>query len=251
MPRLDQDMERGMIGGVKGFGFSGIRTQHLGATEYTLVTIAVDVTGTTSGFEDELRRCLIEAVEACKKSPRSDNLLVRVILFSSRFANGIEELHGFVPLANIDPQKDYPQLIAGGGTPLFDAAYSAIGAMNAYGKKLSADDFGVNAIAVIITDGDDNSSSATEEMILQEMNKAVSGETLESLVSILIGINASYYKNKLEQFQRNAGITQFIDGGDVTAGKLAKIAAFVSQSINSQSQALGTGGPSQNISATI
>lgn len=251
MPRLNDTMENGKIGGMKGFGFSGIRTEHLGATEYTLVTIAIDVTGSVGGFEVELRRCLIAAVDACKKSPRSDNLLLRVILFSSIYQNGVEEIHGFVPLAGIDPQKDYPQLRTGGGTPLYDACYSAIGAMNAYGKKLVDDDFGVNAIAFVITDGDDNTSQATENMIKQEMVQAVSGEVLESMISVLIGINASSYQQELSNFQQNAGITQFIDAGAITTGKLAKLAAFVSQSVASQSQAMGTGGPSQNVSATI
>ncbi len=251
MPRLNDSMEFGKIGGANGFGFSGIRTEHLGATEYTLVTIAIDVTGSVGGFEAELLRCLKTAVDACKKSPRSDNLLLRVILFSTIYANGVEELHGFKPLADIDPQKDYKQLRTGGGTPLRDACYSAIGAMNAYGKKLSDDDFGVNAIAFIITDGDDNASAATENMIKQEIAQAISGEILESMVSVLIGINAASYKNELEEFQLNVGITQYIDAGDATAGKLARLAEFVSRSIASQSQAMGTGGPSQNISATI
>ncbi|MFA6131429.1 MAG: hypothetical protein WC730_04200 [Patescibacteria group bacterium] len=251
MPRLDEKMEYGKIGGVKGFSFSGIRTEHLGATEYTLVTIAIDVTGSVDGFEQELRQCLIAAVEACQKSPRSDNLLLRVILFSGRLSGGIEELHGFKPLADIDPQKDYPALVTGGGTPLRDACYSAVGAMNAYGKKLADDDFGVNGITFTITDGDDTMSSATEEMISDEMKKAISGEILESLVSVLIGINAARYKTTLENFQRNAGITQYIDAGQATKGKLAKLAQFVSQSVSSQSQALGTGGPSQNIAPVI
>ena len=46
-------------------------------------------------------------------------------------------------------------------------------------------------------------------------------------------------------------VLHHIDVGDATPRKLAKLAAFVSQSISSQSQALGTGGPSQNIAATI
>ena len=123
--------------------------------------------------------------------------------------------------------------------------------MNAYGQKLVDDDFGVNAIAFVITDGDDNTSQATENMIKQEMVQAVSGEVLESMISVLIGINASSYQQELSNFQQNAGITQFIDAGAITAGKLAKLAAFVSQSVASQSQAMGTGGPSQNVSATI
>lgn len=253
MPRLitDDTMETGNIGGMQGFKFSGVRTEHLGATEYTVVTIAVDVTGSVSGFENDLRNCLITAVESCQKSPRSDNLLLRVITFSNRFHNGVNELHGFKPLFEIDPKNDYPQLDPGGMTPLCDATFSSVGAVNAYAKKLMDDDFLANGIIFVITDGADNDSSTTPKMIKTEINKAIRGEDIESLITVLIGINAREYKSELEFFQKDTGIDKYIDAGDVTKGKLAKLAEFVSQSVSSQSQALGTGGPSQNISATI
>ena len=252
MPRLmNDDMEIGQIAGTNGFAFSGTRIEKLGATEYTLVTIAVDETGSVDGFADDLRNCLIAAVEACQRSPRRENLLLRVIKFSSRYNNGVEEINGFKPLAEIDPVNDYQALNPGGMTPLCDACYSAIGAMNAYGKKLSDDDFGVNAIAFIITDGWDNASATTTQMVKEKIEEAVSGEIMESMVTVLVGINASEYQRELDEFYREAGLTQYIDAGDATKGKLAKLAEFVSQSVSSQSQALGTGGPSQNISATI
>jgi uncharacterized protein YegL len=252
MPKLmNGDMEFGQIGGSNGFVFSGVRTEKLGATEYTLVTIAVDETGSVDGFASELRECLISAVDACRRSPRRDNLLLRVIKFSARYNNGVEEMHGFKPLADIEPANEYPNFNPGGMTPLCDACYSAIGAMNAYGKKLSDDDFGVNAIAFIITDGYDNASTTTAQMVKEQAQKAVSGEIMESMVTVLVGINASEYKYELENFYQDADLTQYIDAGEATKGKLAKLAEFVSQSISSQSQSLGTGGPSQNISATI
>ncbi len=253
MPRLmdSSAMVVGQIDGMQGFKFSGVRTEKLGATEYTLVTIAVDVTGSVWSFEQELLETLVIAVEACQKSPRSDNLLLRVIKFSSMFGNGVDELHGFKPLTEIDAKNDYQALDPGGLTPLCDACFSAIGAMNAYGQKLVDDDFGVNAIAFIITDGGENASVATMKMVRDEAEKAVTGEIVESMVSVLIGINATEYKYELEQFQKEAGLTQYIDAGKATKAKLAKLADFVSQSVSSQSQALGTGGPSQNISATI
>lgn len=92
MPRMmDFTMETGKIAGTQSFQFSATRIEHLGATEYTLVTIAVDVTGSVSGFEAELRKCLITAVESCKKSPRSNNLLLRVILFSSALSGELRK----------------------------------------------------------------------------------------------------------------------------------------------------------------
>ena len=250
MPRLNDTMETGVVAGLQKFTFSGTRTDHLGSTEYTLVTIAIDVTGSIYYFATELQAMLANAINACKKSPRRNNILVRVITFSSSLVNGYEELHGFKPLQDIDVAS-YPDFRPSGGTPLFDAVFSAVGATNAYAKLLTDDDYGVNGITIIVTDGSDNMSTTTPAMIRSEIEKAVTGEHIESLVTLLVGINATSYQTELEYFKMEAGIDKYIDAGDATPGKLAKLAEFVSQSVSSQSQALGTGGPSQQISATI
>jgi len=248
MPKLMQEgMEMERLAG--GFQFSGATLERLGASEYTLVTIAVDVTGSVYGFADELRNCLMTAIESCQKSPRQENLLVRVIQFASRFERGVDEINGFQPLMEINT-SDYPNFNPGGVTPLYDACYNSVAAMNAYGRKLADDGYAVNAIMFVITDGDDNTSTTTANMVREEMRKAVTGEDMESLVSVLIGINADEYRRELEGFQREAGFDKYIDAGEATKSKLAKLAEFVSQSVISQSLAL-VEGTSQNISATI
>jgi uncharacterized protein YegL len=256
MPRLvsnDDLMMDNAITGMSAFKFSATKIEKLGATEYTLVSFVVDTTGSTGGFENKLRECLITAIKSCKKSPRSDNLLARVILFSTSYHGGIQEIHGFKPLSEIDPDNDYPNFVSSGGTPLYDATFSAIGATNTYSEQLMNNDFLTNGIVFIITDGCEShgSSVATPLMIENETKKAVLGEHIESLITILIGINDQTCSQELQSFKQHAGINQYIGMGDVTDGKLAKLAGFVSQSVSSVSQSLGTGGPSQNISATI
>ncbi len=251
MPKLNaQDqMQMGQIGQMQGFNFSAIRTEHLGATEYTLVTIAVDESGSVSGFKQELRDCLLAAVASCQKSPRSDNLLLRVLYFSASH-HGLVEVHGFKPLAEIDPTA-YPELQPRGGTPLYDAVYSGVGASNAYAKQLTDDDFLVNGIVFIITDGCENASRTSAQMLKQELQKAVQSEEIESLLSILVGINAAGYDTELRRLQQECGLDAYLDAGMANAQNLAKLAGFVSRSVSSQSQALGTGGPSQVIAAVI
>jgi len=246
MPNLDMDQNR--IGG-SNFSFSGARINDLGATEYTMATIAVDMTGSVIGFEKQLRQMLVTAIDACRKSPRSNNLLVRIILFSTG-VGGVQELDGFTPLQEIDVNA-YPNFNPSGGTPLYDAVYNAVGATVQYGADLTAGDFLCNGIVFIITDGDDNTSTATPRMIAEQVSDARKGEKLESLVTVLIGINAGEASTYLQSFQQQAQLDQYIDAGDATPQNLAKLAAFVSQSVSSQSQALGTGGASRNISATI
>lgn len=249
MPRIADDTETFHIGGTT-FQFTGTGLKRLGATEYTLATVAVDVTGSTAGFAAALLEALKTSISACKKSPRSDNLLARVITFSTH-VGGVSEIHGFKPLSDIDPDQDYPPFHPDGMTPLFDATFSAVGAAAEYGKQLKDGDFLANAIVFIITDGDDNSSSATPRMIAEKIDEIRRDEKLESIHTVLIGINAASYRAQLKQFQREARLDQYVDVADASAGRLAKLADFVSQSVSSTSQALGTGGASQTIPASI
>lgn len=249
MPRFDSDdMHQGQTGGR--FGFSGVRTDKLGASNYTLADIVVDETGSTSTFADELKKMVKASVESLKKNSRSDNILVRVSTFSTRHPNGVREIHGYLPLADIDVTM-YDDIDPAGMTPLFDAAFSAVAASNAYGKMLKDDGYDVNSIIIVITDGDDTSSSFGPSRVAAEVDQAISGEVLESCITILIGVNAARFRAKLETFRVEAKFDHYKDVADATPESLAKIGGFISQSVSSQSQSVGSGGPSQNIAATI
>lgn len=251
MPRLTGDMETHKLGG--SFTFSGARIESLGATEYTIATIAVDTTGSVLGFKKQLRDMLVTSIEACRKdtSVKIDNILVRVFYFSDAYPSGVKEIHGFKPLVDIDPSS-YPEIQTGGNTPLYDACYSACGSMNAYARKLIDQDFtNLNGIFFIITDGGENASVSTANMVKEELEKSVTGEVLESMISILIGVNTQGCEHYLKAFKEEAGLTHYRDAGEATPRNLAKMAGFVSQALSSQSQALGSGGPSQNIAPTI
>jgi hypothetical protein len=228
------------------FQFSAIQPAHLEATEYTLVDIVVDTTGSVAGWAPDLLKMLQEVIKACQKSPRSENLLVRLTTFNT----GITEEHGFKLLADIDP-ANYPAFNCGGMTALFNASFEAIGATVAYAKNLTSKDFTVNGAVYIITDGEDNASTFSPKMIKVAIEKSKSSEVIESLITVLIGINTQDCGPALAAFKNDADLTQYIDMGDVTPGKLAKLAGFISKSVSSQSQALGSGGPSAPINLTI
>lgn len=251
---FSQGLDQFTIG--SGFNFSGQIIDDLGASEYTLATIAIDVSGSVYGFADQLLDMLKTTVAACAASPYSQNLLIRVIEFSSMYGRGggggVNEIHGFKSLGELDV-NNYQAFQPGGGTPLYDAVYSGVGAANAYAEQLVDMDFAVNGITFVITDGGENDSVATAKMVKDELEKSVQGEVMESHLSILIGVGSGSgsVSGILKDFQNDTGMDQFIWAGEATKGKLAKLADFVSQSISSTSQALGTGGPSQNISATI
>lgn len=234
------------IPGPGNFQFSAVRIEELGATEYTLVTIIVDISGSVIRFADDLLDCIKSIVGACQKSPRAENLLVRLLTFN----NKIYEIHGFVNLSDI-VVDDYEPLKPDYMTALYDATHDGVGATLEYAKQLVDQDFDCNGAVYIITDGLDNRSSMRPLAIKNKIQDAIRKEEIESIITVLVALhdpNAPWSQdvlNALETFKNEAGLTQFLDIGEATPQKLAKLAGFVSESISSQSQALGTGAPSQ------
>ena len=232
------------------YGYSGERLDNLGATEYTLVTIVQDQSPSVAGFKPEMEKTLAEIVKACKYSPRADNLMLRLILFADDF----QEYHGFKLLENCNLDDYNDCLDCHGYTAAYDATNNAIGAMGDYAEKLTENDFISNGIVFIITDGLDNKSKiATPSSIKKTLINLVQAETLESLVTVLIGVNIvePEVKRELEKFKEESGFTQFVTLDNANSNTLAKLAAFVSKSISAQSQSLGTGGASVQTSLSI
>lgn len=248
MPRLMATGDNQVINipGPGSFQFSAVRIEDLGASEYTLVTIVVDISGSVIRFANELLNCIKSIVGACQKSPRAENLLIRLLTFN----DNVYEIHGFKNLADIDVAA-YKPLEPDNMTALFDATYDGVGASLEYAKQLVDQDFDCNACVYIITDGMDNRSSMTPTTIKDKIDNSIRKEEIESIITILIGLHdptdswSQDVKRSLERFKKDANLTQFVDVGEATPQKLAKLAGFVSQSISSQSQALGTGAPSQ------
>jgi len=251
MPRLlatldSNDMETYKIAGPGTFTYSAIRPEKLGATEYTLVTIICDNTGSVSSYASQLKECILKVIDACKKNPKADNLLVRLLLFNTT----IDEIHGFCNVNSIDT-KNYPDLNPTGMTALYDAVYSGIGATIQYSETLMKQNYDVNGAVYIITDGCNNAGTSSKAMIANLIEKSKLSEVIESLITVLVGVinpnsqESALIERELKDFQQGSNITQFINIGEATPGKLAKLAEFISRSVSSQSQSLGTGSASQ------
>ena len=248
MPRmmpLNDEMEVTRIPGPGTFQFSAVRPENLGATEYTLVSIVVDETSSVSGFAKDLLKTVKSIVEACKKNPRAENLMIRLMSFNDTQT----EIHGFKPLSLINV-NDYSPFHPSGMTALYDAAYSAVGATLMYAKLLTDQDFDVNGAIYIITDGMDNLSGTTPDIIADKIKTAENDDDIESIITVLVGLKqpgsgADNVGDYLKNFQQQANLTQYVDVGDATPAKLACLSRFVSHSISSRSQALGSGTMSQ------
>jgi hypothetical protein len=237
MPLLnDNTMEN--LKTASNYGFSAVKIDELGAPEYTLVTVAQDVSGSVNSYARDMESCLKTILESCQKSPRAENLMLRLVSFNDI----VNEVHGF-RLLNTIKASDYDGILnPDSQTALFDAVQSAVDATKDYGAILNDQDFGVNAIVFIITDGDDNASRATATSVKKSISDAMKSEKLESITVVLIGVGEdAHVKIYLDDFKQKADITQFISIGDATPNKLAKLANFISRSISSTSQALANG----------
>lgn len=224
------------------YGFSAENLNHLGATEYTLVTVVADTSSSVTGFANDIEETLKSVLKSCKFSPRADNLMVRVVEFN----DSMREVHGYTLLEKLK-EDDYNGAIRPcGSTALYDSTFNAIEAASTYGKQLNDMDYTVNAIVIVLTDGEENASAITSaQMIADQVANIARSETLESIRTILIGLNVNAQLNAyLTKFKDDAKFDQFVAVQDASPKSLAKVADFVSRSISAQSQSLGTGGPS-------
>lgn len=229
---------------VSGFSFSGASVADLEDSDaYCITNILIDKSSSVGGFQNDLEKALQTTVDACRKSPLAESMLVRVGLFNER----LSELHGFVALRDIDAAKYQGAIRPSGGTALYDAVLETIETAKAYGEKLHASRYTVNGIGFVATDGEENSSTVGSIAKIKAALAAIrTEEKFESFKFVLIGIGShgDAYFNKLAS---DCGFDQCVLIGDATPQKLARLADFVSKSISSASQALGTGGASQNI----
>lgn len=249
MPKLKNDLEEHALP-TGSFGYSAAKLEDLGATEYTLVDLVVDVSGSVASYKDDLEKAIQQIVQACKMSPRADNLMVRLVAFS----DSLEELHGYKLLESCNLNDYKGVLRIGGCTALYDAAENSIMAQGDYAKKLTDNDFQANGVCFILTDGMDNQSKCSEKMVGKALQNVIRSETLESLVTVLIGVGTKgdpQVSQYLDKLKNGAGLTQFVEVEKTDAKTLAKLAEFVSKSISAQSQSLGTGGPSAPVSLNI
>lgn len=244
MDKEKSDLEQFLLP-VGGFQYHGAPMDNLMATEFTLASLVLDESGSTHSFRGMMEAFVKENVKALRASPRKDNLLYRQL----HFGTNLRELHGFKLLEQCN-EADYNNCYQdGGSTALYDASVNAIEATVAESKRLNSQQFVSNGIIIWLTDGCDYGSALKQSSVAASLAKAIASEELESILTILIGVNVGggSNKDKLESFAKEVGIDQFEAVEQITEAAMKKILGFVSKSILSQSKAVGSGGPSKSL----
>lgn len=241
MPVINNSMTTHNVAGTH-YQFSAARIDELGATEYTLAVVVLDVSGSTAPFRDDMERALKSVISACRHSPRADNMMLRVV----KFDDSVTEIHGFKPLPQCN-EADYDDCLRGGGTTaLYDACYTSIQSALSYAEALNDHDFGVNAVVFVLTDGCEyprGNSVATRKMVKDALERGVTDEQLEAVASVLIGVNAqdAQLRDYLETLRSECGFTQLVALDDADAATLARLGDFISRSVTARSTSLGSG----------
>ena len=219
------------------FQYSAVEMESLGASEYTIVNLLVDTTGSVFDFKDDLEAAIKKIISKLQKHAKSENLLFRVATFDSY--SGIKEIHGFAPIGNI--ALDQYVLNPNGGTPLYSATLDSVETTKEYADKLMESDTVdcLNTIFFVLTDGDENQSNDLKGDLLKikdAMNGIRRSKSLESTMSILIGVNAKECSGCLDEFHRQASFNHYIKIDD-----LDRLVEFIECAVSSTSMVLGTG----------
>ena len=240
---LSEGLNSFMIPGDK-YGYTGTPVDSLQSFENTIAIGLVDESGSTTRFAQELEKCVKEVVKSLRDSEHADKLLYAHYHFSTNF----REVHGFKELSNISVD-DYDGCWNGGGvTTLYDSEVRVVQFLDDYSEQMRKQRYLCNGIIYVLTDGCEYGSTLTESAVVNALQNISINEGLESFISILIGINDDpNVQAKLEEHAKKCGFSQYIKAGNASQKTLSKIAGFVARSISSQSQMLGTGGPSQSL----
>ena len=246
MPRLDKLTDDEMeVLGTGAFQFSGAKMETLeGSSEYTLVILAIDVSYSLIDFRDQLIKLAKSCIKAAQHDDNAERIMYRIVTFST----DVMEIQGFKPVDEIDVDAITFDIYS--STALYDGTQDGIESVFGYGTALAKNDYSINAILFTFTDGMDNASKSASASSVKRgfdniRRSKDSADGIESINAILIGMNASQCKNYLEDFSVGGGFDQYIDAGDLDDATIKRIGNFVSKSVSSQSQAIGTGGPSQ------
>lgn len=220
------------------------KLEEVGAPEYTLCTVAVDVSLSVQPFMADIEKALSATIESWRRHPRKDYLMVRVIQFGSN----VNEVHGWKLLVDCQPGDYEGVLKTDGMTALYRAVCDGVCVMSDYAQKLVDRDFSCNAITVVLTDGADNRSGGVRASDVKTfIDAARTSEATESHLGILVGVNVQEpeVQRFLRAFEAEAGFDQYVELADAEPATLEKLGNFMTSSVAAQSQALGTGAASQ------
>lgn len=229
-----------------GYGYTGAAIDALPSNENTIAFGLFDESGSTRSFARQMELCVQEFVRSLRHS--ADKIIYRHCHFDTEF----REIHGYKPLSEC-LETDYDGIWAGGGqTALFKSEDNVLAATLDYAEKQAAKKYIVNAFGYFMSDGQNylpgQPNAPTQDDVRMRNARCIASESLESINTIMIGVNADAgIRRELEAHSNYVGFTQFIPIEKADEKTLAKIMGFISRSLQATSVALGSNGPSKSL----
>lgn len=212
-------------------GAAGKRAEEVDATEVTLVTVVIDDSGSITAklLVDAVREGQNALVRALGGSKQQDSILIA----QWKLGSVAELIHSYVPV-NESVLLDASNYNPSSGTALYDVWMDALASNVAYAQTLAATGTQVRSVALVITDGRDESSRK-----YRARDCAVLASDLlssESFHLAFIGVGEQRMFNTVAEemgFARNSILT-----ASATESEIRKAINFASQSIIRASQGL-------------
>lgn len=166
-------------------GAVGTSIDDLAGDEVTLYVRVIDWSDSMSRFVSSLTGAANEQLQALRGSKAADSVLMSSLFFNSRSTL----LHSFLPLDRA-LVLDATNYIPGGSTALYDAVLDAITSAVAYTQNLRDAGIRVKVVIVIMSDGEDNSSSHTVSAV-RTVVEDLQRQEIYTLAFVAFGYNGA------------------------------------------------------------
>ncbi len=178
----------GNLGSLVVAGAAGKALEDITASEVTLFTVLIDASGSIAHrrLEQAVREGECALLDALGGTRERDSILLALWTFNTE----LKVLHGYLPVADAT-RLDGKTYRAAGGTRLYDAWCDALAANVAYAQRLRDGGTPCKSVVVVLTDGEDTSSTHDVADCLRLSNDVLASE-LFTLAFVGVGDEAAF-----------------------------------------------------------
>jgi hypothetical protein len=222
-----------LTGGDSSFG---IFSTPLKSSSYTLGTLILDTSTSTSSWLQQLKDSMKLLIKGLKQFGTASNIILRVV----HFGTNIVELIPFTPIDFINI-NDIDKMCTNGQTSLYRTSVDCLDASVTYADFLASEGYIVNVNNYMYSDGD-NYVNPTDNFTIKsyaEAKQKLKAQLSEAYFyqDFLIGLGTG---TALDNFAKISNFTMYKTYGDpgTNPGELAKAGGFVSKSLELRSNIL-------------
>ncbi|MEI7554694.1 VWA domain-containing protein [Candidatus Chlorohelix sp.] len=153
-------------------GCNGVGLDQIDSDDVTLVAVVLDESGSMSPYRQSVIEGFNQMLEALRESRMPESILLSTWAFSAnpRLLFSYTPVTGLNGISEADFNPD-------SNTALYDTLLHVMTGMVAYGQMLRDNGVRTRGIIVVFSDGEDNTSKATNQQVLTVSNALVAQES--------------------------------------------------------------------------